>query len=125
MYTLNNLAGNLDKVVRSFEHDNRSDTFFRGMAETAKNLSVATDKLTRELNDMKLSSATQRLDSILKKIDTGGGTLGALVNDPELYDSAKSLVGGANRNRIVRNLVRQTIKDNQKKAAEAGQEAKE
>jgi hypothetical protein len=34
-----------------------------------------------------------------------------LVNDPALYDDAKALVGEANNNRIVRNLVRQTLKE--------------
>jgi len=35
------------------------------------------------------------------------------VNDASLYDDVKSLIGGVNRNRIMRNLVRKTIHDNE------------
>ena len=55
------------------------------------------------------------LNSILEKIDQGQGTVGAMINDPGLYDDAKALVGQVNRNRIMRNLIRQTIKDNKDK----------
>jgi phospholipid/cholesterol/gamma-HCH transport system substrate-binding protein len=61
----------------------------------------------------------KNLNSILGKIDHGSGSLGALVNDPELYDAAKSLMGEANQNRIVRNLVRKSIKEADKEKADS------
>jgi phospholipid/cholesterol/gamma-HCH transport system substrate-binding protein len=119
MHTLNNLVSNVEHVVKSFEHDGRSETFFAKITETSKNLASLTERLDRQLGEMKISNALKKLDSILTKIDNGTGTLGALVNDPGLYDDAKSLLGGANRNRVVRNLVRQTVKEGDKKEAEA------
>jgi phospholipid/cholesterol/gamma-HCH transport system substrate-binding protein len=50
--------------------------------------------------------AGARLNSILAKIDRGEGTLGMIVNDPTLYEDLKLLVGGANRSRLVRGMVR-------------------
>ena len=50
------------------------------------------------------------MNQIFEKINNGTGTIGALVNDPGLYDEVKALFGGANRNRVIRNLVRQTVK---------------
>jgi len=86
------------------------------MASTAKNLAGVSDKLNRD----ELRSAMRNLNSILEKINNGSGTLGALVNDPGLYDDVKLFVGGANRNRVVRNLVRETIKkSDEAEAAEA------
>jgi phospholipid/cholesterol/gamma-HCH transport system substrate-binding protein len=58
----------------------------------------------------------KNLECITDKINNGTGTLGAMINDPGLYDNAKSLMGEANRNRIVRNLVRQTLKEADDKA---------
>ena len=52
----------------------------------------------------------------VKTIDQGQGSVGAFINDPGLYDDAKALVGQVNRNRIMRDLIRQTIKDNKEKA---------
>jgi phospholipid/cholesterol/gamma-HCH transport system substrate-binding protein len=88
------------------------------MASTAKNLASATEKLNREVEDLRLKALSRNLGSIVEKINNGTGTLGALVNDPGLYDDAKALMGGANRNRIIRNLVRQTIRKNEESAAE-------
>jgi phospholipid/cholesterol/gamma-HCH transport system substrate-binding protein len=55
--------------------------------------------------------AGARLNSILAKIDRGEGTLGMIVNDPTLYEDLKLLVGGANRSRVVRGMVRSLADD--------------
>ncbi|MEE9607552.1 MAG: MlaD family protein [Myxococcota bacterium] len=47
-----------------------------------------------------------RLNSILAKIDRGEGTFGLMLNDPTLYEELKVLVGGANRSRVVRTMIR-------------------
>jgi len=116
LVTLNSIAGGIDRMLKTFETGNKTETFFAGLTNSAKNLSLATDKLNQQLDGHHLRGVLSNLHSILEKIDRGNGTLGALINDPALYDDAKSLLGGANRNKIVRNLVRQTIRDNQSKA---------
>lgn len=120
LVTLNSIAGGLDKLLKGFEKGNRGETIADGLAQTTKNLASVSQKLDKEIDKLQLSQALQTLNSILEKVNEGQGTLGALINDPALYDDAKALVGGANRNRIVRNMVRQTIKKNEsEQAAEA------
>lgn len=114
MVSLNSLAISLDHTLKTFSASNRSEIFFQGMATSAKNLASATEKLDRELDEMRLKKIMRSLDQILEKINNGTGSLGALVNDPGLYDDAKKLVGEANRSRIMRNLVRQTLKNAEK-----------
>lgn len=111
MHSMNGVAQSLEKLLMAFQQNNRSIQFFEGMAKTAANLSVTTERINSELHDLKLKSAVHHLNEILEKVNRGKGTIGALVNDPGLYDQAKSLVGGANRNRIMRNLVRKTVQD--------------
>ena len=111
MASLNGIATNLNRIVKNFEADNRSDLFFKGMSSTAMNLSQTAEKLNREMDQIQIKGAISNLNQIFTKINNGTGTIGALINDPGLYDDIKALVGGANRNRIMRNLVRQTIKD--------------
>lgn len=118
MDTLKSALHRMDNILKSFERDNRSEIFFHGISQSAKNLDGVTQKLDSQLNGLKLNSAINSLDSILKKIDSGKGTLGALINDPELYTDAKALVGGVNRNRIMRNLIRKTIKDSDQQSSE-------
>lgn len=113
---LTSAAENFEQALYSFNKGNRGEQIFDGLAATSKNLGELSHKLNSEFNQIKLKSAIQHLDSILEKVDHGQGTLGAFINDPALYDDAKALVGQVNRNRIVRNLIRQTIKDNKDQA---------
>jgi phospholipid/cholesterol/gamma-HCH transport system substrate-binding protein len=113
LVTLQGIAGSMDRLLKTFEYGRRSEIFFEGMAKTAKNMASASEKLNQELSDVQLKGASKNLNEILAKINDGTGTLGALVNDPGLYDDVKALMGGANRNRVMRNLVRQTIKQNE------------
>ncbi len=110
LVTLNSIAGGLEKLVKGFEKGNRSERFADGLALGSERLARVSEKLDKELDGLELAEAVRNLNAILQKINDGQGTLGALINDPALYDDAKALVGGANRSRIVRNMVRQTIK---------------
>lgn len=113
MVSLNGIASSVDRILKTFEADNRSEIFFKGISNTAKNLSQASDKLDRELTDIQVKKAVNSLSQILDKINNGTGTIGALINDPSLYDQLTALFGGANRNRVIRNLVRQTVKSSE------------
>ena len=121
LVSLQSMARSMDNVVKGFEHNHRSEIFFDGMSKSAKNLAEITEKLNKELNELHIGRVTKNLNSILEKVNNGTGTLGALVNDPGLYDDAKALMGGANRSRVMRNLVRQSIKRSEESEA---QEAK-
>lgn len=61
-----------------------------------------------------ITSATQSLSSILRKIDEGYGTIGALINDPTLYEDLKVLMGGAKRNALLKFVVRESLKKAEK-----------
>jgi phospholipid/cholesterol/gamma-HCH transport system substrate-binding protein len=98
---LNELTVNLNHVVEGFSKGDRS-----------KDLAL------------KINAALTKLNSVLAKVDDGQGSIGALVNDPELYDDAKRLVGETNNNRIVRNLVHKTVNDADAKEAEENQKEK-
>ena len=113
MISLNSIAGSLDLILKQFESEGRSKTIFDGLAQTAKNLSQTTETLNHEMNQLKTGRIGLQLSQIIDKINNGTGTIGALINDPGIYDEVKALVGGANRSRMVRNIVRQTIQDSQ------------
>lgn len=107
MMNLNKAVESLTRILNSLEKGNRIDVIAEGLATTSKNLS----SFTQGLEGKNLNKTTRQLGEILEKINNGSGTLGALVNDPGLYEDARALVGGANRNRIIRNLVRKTAKE--------------
>lgn len=73
-------------------------------------------KTLRSINDTlyNFNVASRNLASITGKINNGKGTLGALVNDDSLYQSIKTLFGKANRNRLIRSVIRYTLKTRDK-----------
>ena len=59
-----------------------------------------------------LRQASADLKVILDSVKRGEGTLGKMVNDPALYDDLRTLFGRANRNRLLRAVIRSTISEN-------------
>lgn len=47
--------------------------------------------------------------SIIESVDQGEGTAGLLVKDPQLYEDLRALLGGAQRNALLRAYVRATM----------------
>jgi phospholipid/cholesterol/gamma-HCH transport system substrate-binding protein len=58
---------------------------------------------------------SQRLNSISRKLDEGGGTAAKLINDPTLYDSANRLVVGVDESALLRWLLKNRQKAGIKK----------
>ena len=85
------------------------------LATLSKDLDRLVLEIHRQFQGDHLGSSLGKLDHILGKVDEGNGTIGGLLNDPMLYDDVKSLIGESNENRIVRNLVRKSVKDGSEK----------
>jgi phospholipid/cholesterol/gamma-HCH transport system substrate-binding protein len=56
--------------------------------------------------------ASEDLRAILESIRRGEGTAGKLISDPGLYDDLRALLGRANRNALLRAVMRSTIEEN-------------
>lgn len=61
-----------------------------------------------------LRHASADLRSILGSVKRGEGTLGKLITDPALYNDLRALFGRANRNVLLRSVVRSTIEENER-----------
>ena len=112
------LATNLDKLIQKLENGNRSETIFSGLAETSKNLAQASAQVKGDIEKAQLRESLKHLNQILAKVNNGTGTLGALVNDPALYYDVRALMGGANRNQLVRTVVRKAVREADEAASE-------
>ncbi len=58
--------------------------------------------------------ASVNFSQVSDKINTGKGTLGSLVNDDSLYQDIKMLLGKANRNKLIRSVIRYTLETKEK-----------
>lgn len=71
----------------------------------AKNFSVAIDNMKK---------TSQNLSDMTTKIDKGEGSIGGLINDPTVYYDLKTLMGKANRSRLIQAVIRHTLSQNEK-----------
>ncbi|MBN8230465.1 MCE family protein [Corallococcus macrosporus] len=60
-----------------------------------------------------LGSAAADIKTITATVAKGDGTLGALVNDPTVYDDLREVLGNVKRNRILRALVRFSVNNHE------------
>jgi len=69
-----------------------------------------------KINDLidNFDRAGKNFATITDKINNGDGTLGALVNDDSVFADIKTLFGKANRNRLIRSVIRYTLKTKEK-----------
>jgi phospholipid/cholesterol/gamma-HCH transport system substrate-binding protein len=61
-----------------------------------------------------LANAAADVKKITAKINAGEGTLGAVINDPTVYEDLKEILGNIKRNRVLRELVRMSISNGDK-----------
>jgi phospholipid/cholesterol/gamma-HCH transport system substrate-binding protein len=77
------------------------------------------DEVTVEINSEdgilpQLKETVSNFREISERLEGGEGTLGALINDPTVYDNLKGVLGEAERSRFVRAAVQYLI-ENQRK----------
>lgn len=93
MSSMNKTASNLEKVT--------SDLRQAQMGEMVKNVNMSMASVNR-------SSAS--LEKILTRIEKGPGTANSLIYDEGLHDDLRALLGGAQRNKVIKYFIRESIK---------------
>jgi phospholipid/cholesterol/gamma-HCH transport system substrate-binding protein len=61
-----------------------------------------------------LAATASSLRKASEAIESGEGTLGLLASDPALYQDLRALVGGAQRNKLLRSYIRRTIQEGER-----------
>jgi len=109
------IIGEVDKFLKIVNGDGRSARIVSNLLEATTELKATTTESRKFLADLRTQNtegvheAVVRIDSILRKIDKGEGTLGALINDPTLHEKLKSFLGSDGRKQSVQSLIRDTI----------------
>ena len=101
-----------DKILSSIEN-NRLEKILVNL----ENLSANTNKLMSSMNDKNIAlsianfkQSSESMSKISKQIQDGPGTLHALIYDQGLHEDLRSLVGGANRSKVLKYFIRESIK---------------
>ena len=112
MVAAGSILTKMDKIVSSVA-DNRLERVLYNV----ESLTANANKLMSTLNDKNFSQSIANMktstDSIVKmtkRIEEGPGTMHALIYDQTLHEDLKTLVGGANRNKVLKYFIRESIK---------------
>lgn len=112
MAVAGNILTKFDKILSSVEN-NRLEKILMNLetltANTNKVMSGLNDKnITQSVTNLKQSSDS--MSKITKQIEEGPGTLHALIYDQGLHEDLRTLVGGANRSKVLKYFIRESIK---------------
>lgn len=116
---LNTLIKNSNGVVTDVKSNN---SFVHNMlynddrGEVMSNLNETTAALTDLVRSAE--KVVVKTDAIVADVQKGKGTLGALLVDPSVYQDLKVLLGNVRRNDAVRALVRYSVEEQEKRAAQ-------
>jgi len=113
-----NLA-NLKVLTSALAKRNQMESIMKDLAETSANLKEVTHEFRSSNAMAELGSSMKNLHAITDKVKNGEGTVGALLTDSSLYEDLKNLIGGANRNSVLKFFVRQAVKSSDEAAAKA------
>ena len=114
----------VDKIFQTIDEAHRLLANLNGEGQSAKlmdNLVGAADEIKKAMRDIrggdanegKLRDSLTHLNSVLAKIDSGQGTLGALINDRSVFESIKRMLGGSGKEKYIKSLVRETIQSSE------------
>ncbi len=119
----------LDAVLTRLDNGNQLVSAFASLNRTAGNLeAVSTELRKARLGAMaqdvsvgmgNLSKASGSLDRVLSRIERGPGTANALIYDESVHDDLRALLGGAQRNKVIKYFIRESIKNSEGKRPSA------
>lgn len=101
---------NLKVITGAIAQKNQMNNIMRDLEVTTANLKDVTTELKGAGMGKELASTMKNLKVVSERLKNGEGTIGALFADSSLYEDLKNLIGGANRNNVLKFFVRQAVK---------------
>lgn len=119
-----NLA-NLKIITTAMARNNQMDNIMKDLASTTNNMKEFSAAMKSSSLANELGQTMKNMRLISEKMKNGEGTIGALLTDSSLYEDIKHLIGGANRNNVLKFFVRQAVKSSDDDAVAAEQKKTE
>jgi phospholipid/cholesterol/gamma-HCH transport system substrate-binding protein len=104
---INKAIAALEPILKSTDVEGRQ--VVNNISRAAKGVGQVATELERSQVVHNLASASADLAQVSGQLRRGEGTLGALVQDPTVYEQLVTILGGVGRSRILRALVRYAI----------------
>lgn len=99
----------LHTLVKSLNKDQKIPSLIKKMDNTAGNLQSVSEQIKLATSNQQAQKAMTRINSILDKIETGQGTLGALINDKSIHNRLKSFLGAGEKQKQLKNTLESSV----------------
>lgn len=98
MMSMNKTASNMEKISSELKEAR--------MGAMVKTVNMSMESVNR-------SSAS--LERILTRVEKGPGTMNSLIYDESIHDDLRALLGGAQRNKVIKYFIRESIKKSEER----------
>jgi phospholipid/cholesterol/gamma-HCH transport system substrate-binding protein len=134
--SLQGIAVGIDRLVERVNHTVAAlQPIFEATDEEGRQIANNISRAAREVGRLaaqadrsrvipNLENASENLSQVAHQLRVGEGTMGALIQDPTVYQQLVTILGGVERSRILRVLVRYAISKESKAATRKPEEVK-
>jgi phospholipid/cholesterol/gamma-HCH transport system substrate-binding protein len=112
---VNGAVAALQPILKSTDKEGRQ--LLNNLSRAALGLGRVADEVEKSQVLANLQRASEDLAQVTGQLREGKGTLGALVQDPTVYEQLVTILGGIGRSRVLRALVRFAISKDESKEA--------
>ena len=111
--TTDKILMKLDNILHKLDDGKTIVEMVNALNKSSKNL----ENITSELQKANIGQAVQSfgktsasMENILTRIEKGPGTMNSLIYDESVHDDLRALLGGAQRNKVIKYFIRESIK---------------
>lgn len=115
----------LDQVMTKIDDGQMLVSTITNLNRAASNMEAVTSELKKaQMGQMvsnvnasmaNMSKATATIDRVLTRVEKGPGTLNSLIYDEAVHEDLRALLGGAQRNKVIKYFIRQSIKNSEER----------
>lgn len=108
----------MDNILTSMEDGKKIVDTMNSINKASANLEVVSRELKEAHLGTMVSSVNKSMGSmerIMSRIEKGPGTMNSLIYDDSLHEELRGLLGGAQRNKVIKYFIRESIKNSEKR----------
>lgn len=101
----------VDVILVNMEDGKSLIKTMRSMEKASANI----EKITIDLSKAPIISGLSKFDRIMTRVESGPGSVHSLIYDDGLHEDMRTLLGGAERNKVIKYFIRQSIEKSERK----------
>lgn len=107
--------GDGQMIVESISSFNRAASNMEKVTSELKDARMGQMVQNVNMSMANLNKASSSFDRILTRVEKGPGTVNSLIYDESVHDDLRALLGGAQRNKVIKYFIRESIKKSEER----------